>query len=148
MSHMPPPPARSNQVRMIHRPIRCFKYGLLGVIPLFGTAMALLALRLHRELAAETGVRWNFAPMGILWICGLGLITLFAAAQNPALAQTTALVFLGLQSLFVLRHYQTHKPKEWNPARHLAYWGAGLACAGLALSAGLVALAILDRIFK
>jgi hypothetical protein len=34
----------------------------------------------------------------------------------------------------IQRQYYRFEPPEWNPARHLLYWGVGLACAGNVLS--------------
>jgi hypothetical protein len=50
------------------------------------------------------------------------------------------MVVLLLQFLFLRRQYLHNAPAEWNPARHLMYWGLGLANAGLILSAILVML--------
>jgi hypothetical protein len=51
-----------------------------------------------------------------------------------------AIVVLGLQVLFLRRQYLRNAPAEWNPARHLMYWGLGLANLGSLLSTLLVAL--------
>ena len=84
---LPAPPNRPSvdRVRMIRRSIRCFVFGAVGAVPLFGLGTAFLALRLQRELARESGV-----PARAPWMDGSSVIAfalmLFFASTTIARA--------------------------------------------------------------
>jgi hypothetical protein len=144
-----PAPAALDRVRMIRRSMRCFVFGLMGIVPLFGLGTAWLALRLWREVAEETGeparlsgANWNFiaafmAAVALLfyngppWYSVLTDLVLAAGILLPA-----------RQGWLLVRQYGRVEPLEWNPARHLVYWGAGLAYAGLVLSSLIIMIVI------
>jgi hypothetical protein len=127
---------------MIRRSIRCFLFGLAGTIPIFGLGAAVLALRLQRQLAQETGEPPG--PKGITTCLGIFLLlsAILLCCDQPEIVLALAFLLCALQSWLVFRHYCRTEPVESNPARHLAYWGAGLACAGLNLSSTIVLLSI------
>jgi len=129
------PPDRA---QIIRRSLRCLVFGLIGVLPLFGMAAAGLALRLGRKIAEETGERWSFHAVGGCWICGLILIKLYSFAVDRSAAVAVAGIFLGLQVYLLRSLYRNNSAKEWNPARHLVYWGVGLAYTGWVASIGIV----------
>jgi hypothetical protein len=114
--------------------MRCFVFGLMGVIPLFGMGMACLALLLRRELAEETG-----EPLHLTWANHSSTAAFFLAVILLACGQDGLVLALGillaaLQAGLLFGQYRRIEPLEWNPARHLVWWGAGLAYAGLILS--------------
>jgi hypothetical protein len=113
----------------------------VGAIPGFGLGMAWLAFQLYRDIAAETGEPVQLYPLFLTSMSGLYLGVACCANDLPDGVLADAVVVLGLQFLFIRRQYRKNAPAEWNPARHLMYWGLGLANAGLNLSAVLVMLA-------
>jgi hypothetical protein len=131
-----------DRVRLIRRSIRCFLFGLVGAIPCVGLGMAWLAFKLHRDIAIETGEKVQLYPLFMTSAAGLYFGVACSAHNWPDGVLADAIVVLGLQFLFIRRQYRNNAPAEWNPARHLMYWGLGLANAGLILSAVLVVLAI------
>jgi hypothetical protein len=135
------PPDRA---QIIRRSLRCFIFGLIGVLPLFGLAAAGLALQLGRKIAEETGERWSFKAVSGCWICGLILINLYSFAVDNFAAVAVAVIFLGLQVFLLRSLYRNNPAKEWNPARHLMYWGVGLAYTGWVASIGLVIYALVQ----
>ena len=134
-----PPPDR---VRVIHRSVRCFFFGLVGAIPCFGLGMVWLAFKLYRDIAAETGEEVQLFPLHLTSLAGLALAASCYISDLPDGALADAVVLLGLQFLFFRRQYLKNAPAEWNPARHLMYWGLGLANTGLLLTAAVVMLVI------
>jgi hypothetical protein len=131
-----------DRVRLIRRSTRCFLFGLVGAIPCFGLGMAWLAFKLYLDIAAETGEIVQLYPLFLTSASGLYLGVACCANNMPDGVLADAIVVLGLQFLFLRRQYRKNAPAEWNPARHLMYWGLGLANAGLILSAVVVMLAI------
>jgi hypothetical protein len=134
-----PPPDR---VRVIHRSVRCFLFGLVGAIPCFGLGMVWLAFKLYRDIAAETGEKVTLFPLHLTSLAGLAVAAFCLRNDLPDGILADALVLLGLQFLFLRRQYLKNAPAEWNPARHLMYWGLGLANTGLLLTAAVVLLVI------
>jgi hypothetical protein len=137
----PHPLVPADRVRVINRSIRCFIFGVIGAIPCFGLSMAWLAFKLYRETAEETGERVNLFP---LHFCSVSIIVAaaFTPFDTPDILVTYGLLMFGLQILFLRRQYQENAPPEWNPARHLLYWGIGLANTGVLLSAAAALWAI------
>jgi hypothetical protein len=135
------PPTPVDRVRVINRSVRCFVFGVIGAIPCFGLSMAWLAFKLYREVAEETGERVNLLPFQV---CSVSLIlaAAFTPFDIPEVLVTYGVLMFGLQILFLRRQYHKNAPAEWNPARHLVYWGIGLANMGILLSAAM-ALAII-----
>jgi hypothetical protein len=84
----------TERIQLIEGSLRCFVYGILSVIPLFGLGFAVLALRMHFKTWAETAEGWNPARRYLL--AGFGL------------AWIGALISVGALALFVLvliEHY-------------------------------------------
>jgi len=137
----PHPPVPADRVRVINRSVRCFIFGVIGAIPCFGLSMAWLAFKLFRETAVETGERVNLIP---LQFCSFSLIVAaaFTPWEIPNILVTYGLLMVGFQILFLRQQYLKNAPPEWNPARHLLYWGIGLANMGVLLSAAAVLWAI------
>jgi len=133
----PPPP---DLVRVINRSIRCFLFGLVGVIPCFGSGMMWLAFKLHRDIAAETGEKVTLLPLHLTSVAGVALAAVCLANNLPDGVLADVVVLFGLQFLYIRRQYLKNAPAQWNPARSLMYWGLGLANAGLLLTAGAVIL--------
>jgi hypothetical protein len=138
----PPPRPPIDRVRLIRRSTRCFLFGLVGAIPCFGLGTAWLAFKLYRDIAAETGEPVQLYPLFLTSVSGLYMGVACCANDLPDGVLADAIVVLGLQFLFIRRQYRKNAPAEWNAARHLMYWGLGLANAGLILSAVVVILAI------
>jgi hypothetical protein len=138
----PPELPPIDRVRLIRRSTRCFLFGLAGAIPCFGLGTAWLSFKLYRDIAAETGEPVQLYPLFITSVSGLWVGVGFLTIHWPDVVLGDAIVVLGLEFLFIFRQYRKNAPSEWNPARHLMYWGLGLANAGLILSAVVVILAI------
>jgi hypothetical protein len=137
-----PEPVSVDRVRLIRRSMRCFVYGLMGAVPLFGLGMACLTLRLRRELAEETGEAVRLT--GALWcsIAAFALAFVLLCCDQAGLVLALGILLPALQGYWLFRQYQRAEPPLWNPARHLVYWGAGLAYAGLVLSSTIILLSL------
>jgi hypothetical protein len=135
---LPPP----DKVRVINRSVRCFIFGLIGAVPCFGLGMVWLAFKLYRDIAAETGEAVTLFPLYLTSAAGVGVGVACSVNNMPAGVLADAVVLLLLQFLFIRRQHLWNAPAEWNPARHLMYWGLGLANLGSILSAVTVMLAI------
>jgi hypothetical protein len=135
---LPPP----DKARVIRRSVRCFIFGLVGAVPCFGLGMVWLAFKLYRDIAAETGERVQLYPLYLTSVSGVWMAAVCAVNDLPAGVLADAVVVLALQYLFLRRQYLRNAPAEWNPARHLMYWGLGLANLGSILSAVTVLLVI------
>jgi hypothetical protein len=137
-----PPQPPPDKVRVIHRSVRCFIFGLVGAVPCFGLGMVWLAFKLYRDIAAETGEPVTLYPLYLTSVSGVWLAAACGAYDLPDGVLADAIVLLVLQFLFIRRQYLRNAPAEWNPARHLMYWGLGLANLGLIFSAVTVLLVI------
>jgi hypothetical protein len=138
----PLPLAPADRVRVIHRSVRCFLFGLVGVVPCFGMGMVWLVFKLYRDIAAETGEEVTLFPLHLTSLAGLAVAASCFLNGLPDGVLADFVVLLGLQFLFLRRQYLKNAPAEWNPARHLVYWGLGLANTGLLLTAVVVLLVI------
>ena len=136
-------PLPADRVRMIRQSMRCFVFGLLGVIPLFGLGLAWLALVLHRQLARESGDSTLISFPNICCIVAIfELAIFFMLMSQGGLVLSLGLLMSALQAFFLFRQFSRTEPLHWNPARHLAYWGVWLACVGLILSVTIALLFI------
>jgi len=137
-----PIPVSVDRVRMIRRSIRCFIFGLMGAVPLFGLGAAVLALRLRRQLAEETGEPPGPKEMFGCTVAFSVLAAISLCFKQAGIILGLAILLTALQCYLMFRHYRRTGPVEWNPARHLVYWGASLACAGLNLSSAIILLSL------
>jgi hypothetical protein len=144
-AHDAAPAAQADPVRIIRRSTRCFVFGLGGVVPWFGLALAGMAFRLKRQLSRETGESFSLRHIHYLWICGLVLFALFVMGGENLAALATAAIFFGLEARLLAAEYRRNKYTQSNPARHLVYWGIGLAYAGCVVSILIVLLAVIPR---
>jgi hypothetical protein len=138
----PSVPVPADRVRLIRRSTRCFVFGILGAVPLLGIGPACLALLLHRQVGEETG-----EPKGPGGIYSSAAVFYILAVMLLYLGQAGFVLALGfllsaVQAYLLRRQYLRTEPLDWNPARHLTWWGAWLALAGLNLSGTLILLAI------
>ncbi len=123
--------ASVDRVRLIRRSVRCLLLGLFGMVPIIGSPLALLALRLHTRVMAETGEIWRPARLHAALTVGLALMIGADVITRFAVALLVFAVILGLLAFRLARQYQTGAPAKWNPARRQLYWGVGFAYAGL-----------------
>ncbi len=117
-SPQPPAPESVDRVRLIHRSMRCFVYGLMGVVPLFGLGMACLALLLQRQVSEETGEPAGLAGAKRCSIAALALALALLGCGQAGLVLALGILLCGLQSYLLFRQYQRAEPRQWNPARH------------------------------
>jgi hypothetical protein len=139
-----PAPASVDRVRLIRRSMRCFVFGLLGAVPLLGLGPACLALWIQKDLAEESG---EPAPLGGTEMVAISIgafivAVVLLACDHAGLVLAMGFLLPALEGYWLLRQYQRAEPRRWNPARHLVYWGAGLACAGLVLSSTIILLVL------
>jgi hypothetical protein len=135
------PLAPADRVRVINRSVRCFVFGVIGAVPCFGLSMAWLAFKLYREVAAETGERVNLVPLHFFTV-SLILAAASAPYTVPQILVSYGLLIFAMQVVFLWRQYRRNAPAEWNPARHLIYYGIGFANLGILLSYTVVLLVI------
>jgi hypothetical protein len=69
------------KVEMIEGSLRCFEFGLLGLLPVIGIPMAVLSVAQYRRVKRGQGEMWNPAHRYFFWggVCarmGLGLFLL------------------------------------------------------------------------
>jgi hypothetical protein len=62
-----------NQIRTIELSLRCFVFSVLGLIPLVGLPMSVLALACYRQQLREGGQAWNPAGVYLAWGVILGV---------------------------------------------------------------------------
>jgi hypothetical protein len=138
----PSVPVPADRVRMIRRSTRCFVFGILGAVPLLGIGPACLALLLHRQVGEETGepkgLGGIYSSVAVFCILAIALL----CCEQAGFVLALGFLLCGLQAYLLRRQYLRTEPLEWNPARHLTWWGAWLALAGLNLSGTLILLAI------
>jgi hypothetical protein len=140
IASLPLPPA--DPVRVINRSVRCFIFGLVGAVPCFGLGMVWLTFKLYRAIAAETGESAKLYPIYLTTASGVAVAAVCASCNLPDGVLADVMALLVLQFLFIRQQYLRNTPVEWNAARHLMYWGLGLASLGLILSALTVMLVI------
>jgi hypothetical protein len=138
------PPVSVDRVRLIRRSMRCFAFGLMGAVPLFGLGPACLALRLQQQLAEETG---ETPPLAGAEMVALAVVAFMLAVVLLCYGQAGMVLGMGillsaLQGYGWFRQYQRAEPRLWNPARHLVFWAAALAWAGLILSSTIIMLSL------
>ena len=132
----------ADPIRVINRSVRCFIFGVVSLVPCFGLGTVWLAFRLFLDVAEETGEPVKLYPLYLTSIAGVWLAAACGYNDLPLGVLADALVIAVLQFLFLRRQYVRNAPGEWNPARHLMYWGLGLANLGSILSALTVLLVI------
>ena len=78
----------SDKIQMLNGSLRCFRFGLLGLIPLVGLPFALAALLLSGRVRLQEKLSWNAARPYRIWgvVCAafgtvvwLGLLTIIIA---------------------------------------------------------------------
>ena len=127
-------PLPIDRARLIRRSFRCFVFGLIGLVPFFGLSMAGLAFYLRREIMRDTGERWESRFFHSIWLCAIIIIAIFYFGSSLSGAVATAVTFISVQAWLLHSQYRRNPPGRWNPARHLVYWGIGLAYTGCVLS--------------
>ena len=75
MKAAPPMP----KIEMIERSLRCFEFGLLGLLPVIGIPMAILSAAQYRRVKRGQGDAWNPAHRYLFWggVCGRMGLSLF-----------------------------------------------------------------------
>ena len=75
---MKPAPPMS-KIEMMERSLRCFAYGLIGLLPVIGIPMAILSLALYRRVKRGRGDMWNPAHRYFFWggVCARMGLALF-----------------------------------------------------------------------
>jgi hypothetical protein len=138
-----------DRVLMIQRSMRCFYYGLIGLIPVIGLVMAVLAIRLYHRVIWETGEKFARSPrwgrVAMLYALCWGAFT-FASVADVPLWILSVLLFFGFQVFLWRMQYWPVTASEWNPARAHLFWGYQFAVNGLLSS--LVAACLVLLIFS
>jgi uncharacterized BrkB/YihY/UPF0761 family membrane protein len=91
-----------DRVGIIRRSLRCLAFGIAGVIPFIGFVPALLAMRLYRQVAGETGEHWSHALM--YWFWGISLV--FLVLYFPLFGWAGASPVIGIgwgAQIFIVR---------------------------------------------
>ena len=63
MNSVPP----MSQIEMIGRSLRCFTFGLFGLLPVLGIPMAIYASSEYRHIKRGLDGRWNPAHRYVFW---------------------------------------------------------------------------------
>jgi hypothetical protein len=135
-------PRSVDMVRVIRRSMRCLVFGLIGLVPILGTGLAVQALRLRQAVSAELGEDWGRLHVSLYWI--LGMVALWAADGAFGLPGDVVVSFvvLVMQSWHVWRSLPPESKEYWNPGRPELVWGIMFAYAGLGGSLWLLALLV------
>jgi hypothetical protein len=142
-----PPSARVSvdRVRIIRQSKRCFIFGVMGTVPLFGLGAAWLSLRLWRQVASETGEPRPSSRLAKWFIVALVVALARFYFNGPAsyflledMALAIGIVLPLRRGYGLLKQYRQAEAREWNPARRLLYWGAWLGYSGLAISSSIL----------
>ncbi len=145
-----------DRIRLIRRSLRCFMFGLIGVVPFLGLALAVLALQLYHQVLFETGELkgpikrsyGNILARFLYWLIGTAYILTYYGCYGYLGVISVAGLFWGTPLVFLLHRYWTVTPREWNPARMHLYWGAALAFTGCFTTVILLVLLTLAPIMK
>lgn len=127
-------------IRILRRSLRCFVCGLLGVVPAFGLGLAAEAIRLHRQVVAETGEPWDPTRVRVYFCLGCVCEFFYGLMFENLFLLLPIALFGGLLAFLVWWQYATEQGRVWNGARQCLYWGLGLAYGGCFLAAALGAL--------
>ncbi len=132
-----------DMVRLIRRSMRCFIFGLLGIVPLFGAGFAWQALRLQGAITRELEEAWTLPPVYCYWL--LGVVGLAGADRWGGGAADLAFCFVLLivQSWHIWRSFVSRRESVWNPGGPQLLWGTVLANAGVSLSVWVVVILVL-----
>ncbi len=124
-------PRSLDMVRIIRQSTRCFAFGVMGALPILGLGLALQALRLRREVVAETNESWELGPVWVYWLAGP--IALWAMDRWFGLRAAAAIfvVLAGAQALHLWLTFPAPPAGLWNPGRRHLLWGTVLACGGI-----------------
>ena len=73
------PPQPMPKTEMMERSLRCFAYGLIGLLPVIGIPMALLSVAQYRRVKRGRGEMWNPAHRYLFWggVCARMGLALF-----------------------------------------------------------------------
>jgi hypothetical protein len=66
-----------DRIELIERSLRCFAFGVAGLVPVFGLPMAVIAVLQFRTVALSRGQEWNPANRYLTagFVCaGVGLL--------------------------------------------------------------------------
>lgn len=139
-----PPTVSVDRVRLIRRSMRCFVFGLMGAVPLLGLGPACLALRLQRQVAEESGepVRLDAVEMAAIAAVAFIVAVVLLCWNQAGMVLALGVLLAALQGAWWFRHFHRTEPRQWNPARHLVFWAAALAWAGLILSSIIILLSL------
>jgi hypothetical protein len=68
-----------SKIEMMERSLRCFIYGLLGLLPVIGIPMAVLSVAQYRRVKRGRGEMWNPAHRYLFWggVCARMGLALF-----------------------------------------------------------------------
>jgi hypothetical protein len=139
-------PGSIDMVRVIRRSMRCFVFGVIGLVPLFGAGFACQALRLRHRVSADVQDGWTPPPLYCYWLLG-GLAMMAGNSLWSVPGDVTVCVaLLSVQSWHCWRSFQRRSETIWNPADHELFWGALFAYAGLGLTLWTVVVLVLQVI--
>ena len=137
-------PRSVDMVRVIRRSMRCFLFGVIGLVPLLGAGFAYQALRLRRSLSTDLEDGWAPPPVIVFWL--MGIAAMIASRSLLGLGGDLAIcvAILGLQSWLCWHRFQNRREKVWNPGGRQLLLGVLSAYAGLGLSLWIVVVLVLQ----
>lgn len=121
----------------MRRSIRCFWFGLAGVVPFVGASLAWQALQLFKtvEPRHDAGASFRIA----LWITLLIATPFIFLSANWPPVVVAAILTIAIDAIV---DFFRQTQSRWNPAARMAWAGATLARAGLGFSAVCLTVAI------
>ena len=115
--------------------MRCLGFGLAGLVPGFGVALAWQALALFRNVAEENGERFRLGfPISLFLVSLLSAPFWFLAFEWSG-AVMFLLFTLAALAISMARAFHASAWTKWNPARHWAWAGGALGIGGLMITA-------------
>jgi hypothetical protein len=136
----PVAPKSVDTVRVIRRSLRCFVFGLLGIIPVVGLGLAYQAVRLYGKVVGETSQHWEPPKMRWHWMSGLFCLWGYDQVFGWTGFLSVFAIFTWLITNQVRRSLAQPVGHFWNPAQRHLHWGVALAYAGYFGSISLAAL--------
>jgi hypothetical protein len=137
-------PRSVDMVRVIRRSMRCFLFGVVGLVPLIGAGFAYQALRLRRSLSADLEDGWTPPPVIVFWLMGIAAMLVARSWLGLAGDLAICVAILGLQSWLCWRSFQNRHEKVWNPGGRQLFLGVLSAYAGLGVSLWIVVVLVLQ----
>ncbi len=122
----------TDRTRVIQRSLRCFHFGLIGLVPVIGVVPALLAIASYHQCARDIGDTWQPKWLLIGWLIPILYVGIYTYSMSLDGFALMILVGAAIQIAAIVEAWRHQDYLAWNPARRLAILGLAMAYSGLA----------------